>query len=74
MDVDLYQSAVNRAKFVAVPMGYEAARLLELTEDPDFATVHHHNTIRNIQQGDKRIGVDTDTVLANIDAQGWSYL
>ncbi|MGO4699824.1 hypothetical protein [Dyella sp. 2RAB6] len=74
MDVDLYQSAINKAKFVAVPLGYEPAGLLALTKDPDFATVHHHNTIRNIQPGDKRVGVDTDTVLANIDADGWSYL
>ena len=73
MLVDIYQSQINPSRHVIVPKGTNPAALANITGDPDFESVSFFKET-DFSPGDKKVGTDADTVIANIKAQGWSYL
>ncbi len=73
MEIDIYKVKKSlepgERKYILVPKGYDIAQLpKELIED--LGDLEHKRTI-SINAGEKRIALDTDEAIKNIESKGY---
>jgi uncharacterized protein YcgL (UPF0745 family) len=73
MLIDIYKSARNRTKYLAVPANTDlSGHAFPSTLDPDLHEVISPLTTKDFQRGEKHIGVDTDKALDDLQRDGFA--
>ena len=73
MKVAVYKSTKNGDKYLTVPGGTEVKKMnLPADIDSDLLSLSPFKTSLEIDNGDKRIGLDTDDVIAQINEKGFA--
>lgn len=70
MKIDIYKSLSSHTKYLSVPSGTDLAKI-KLT-DKDFAEVSPFKSQLRIERGEKRIALDSDAVIDQIEKDGYS--
>ncbi len=73
MKVDIYKSAKNGDVYLTVPEGTELEKMsLPANIDPNLLSLSLFKTSLEIANGDKRIGLDADNVIEQINENGFA--
>ena len=73
LSVDLYQSATNPRKFLAVPTGVDPAGLMgPMTFDKDFAQVVRYHEAFEFDPAESYAGVNAAKIAADILTVKWA--
>ena len=73
LNVDLYQSAINRDKFLALPAGVDPATLMgPMTIDPDYAQVVRYREGFEFDPTESYEGVNAAQIAADILTVKWA--
>lgn len=73
MLIDIYRSSNNNSNFISVPAGIDMAKI-DLPEDVEnaFSQVTPFKKGVELQPGDKRIAIDSEDVIKQINDRGFA--
>ncbi|NVM90977.1 hypothetical protein [Variovorax sp. SG517] len=73
MSVDLYQSATDSEKFLALPAGTDPAELMgPMTIDPDYAQINRYREAFQFDPSEAYAGVNAAKIAADILTVKWA--